>query len=50
MILDALRERDLDAIAVDVAARRGVPLAVGGAQEARKSGENRGSPSNFFTN
>ena len=27
MIIDALRERDLDAIAVDVAARRGVPLA-----------------------
>jgi chromosomal replication initiation ATPase DnaA len=27
MILDALRERDLDTIAVDVAARRGVPLA-----------------------
>ena len=27
MIIDALRERDLDAIAVDVATRRGVPLA-----------------------
>jgi|HubBroStandDraft_6_1064221.scaffolds.fasta_scaffold1127873_2 chromosomal replication initiation ATPase DnaA len=26
-IIDALRERDLDAIALDVAARRGVPLA-----------------------
>ena len=36
-IIDALRERDLDAIAVDVAARRGVPLAGSAAADARRA-------------